>query len=114
MVKSSMIDHAGAITSAIGAPVIGSRASSMRLGCIPRTIEVLRWGTACRLPYLSSAWMCPWSPLVGFTPAIAWANLFRYLQAKAMDCRRPADAYKLTGADRWEAVMRCFVIVRTR
>ena len=25
------------------------------------------------------------------------ANQLRYLQAKAMDCRRPADAYKLTG-----------------
>ena len=41
-------------------------------------------------------------------------NQLLYLQAKAMDCRRPADVYKLTGADRWEAVMRCLVIVRTR
>ncbi len=41
-------------------------------------------------------------------------NQFRYLQAKAMECRRPADVYKLTGADRWEAVMRRLVIVRTR
>ena len=38
----------------------------------------------------------------------------RYLQAKAMDCRKPADAYKLTGKDRWEAIMRCLVIVRKR
>ena len=42
------------------------------------------------------------------------AGQLRYLQAKAMDCRRPADAYKLTGADRWEAIMRCLVIVRKR
>ena len=41
-------------------------------------------------------------------------NQLRYLQAKAMDCRRPADAYTLTGEDRWEAIMRCLVIVRTR
>ena len=41
-------------------------------------------------------------------------NQLRYLQAKAMDCRRPADTYELTGAARWEAVMRCLVIVRTR
>ena len=39
---------------------------------------------------------------------------FRYLQAKAVDCRRAADSYKLVGADRWEAVMRCLVIVRRR
>ena len=38
----------------------------------------------------------------------------RYLQAKAIDCLRLADAYKLIGADRWEAVMRCLVIVRRR
>ena len=38
----------------------------------------------------------------------------RYLQAKALDCRSTADAYKLTGSDRWEAVMRCLVIVRGR
>ena len=38
----------------------------------------------------------------------------RYLQAKAMDCRKPADAYTLTGKDRWEAIMRCLVIVRER
>ena len=38
----------------------------------------------------------------------------RYLQAKTIDCRGTADAYELTGADRWEAVMRCLVIVRGR
>ena len=38
----------------------------------------------------------------------------RYLQAKAIDGRGTADADELTGADRWEAVMRCLVIVRGR
>ena len=37
-----------------------------------------------------------------------------YLRAKALKCRRPADAYRLTGEDRWTALMRCLVIVRTR
>lgn len=35
-----------------------------------------------------------------------------YLRAKALRCRRPADAYRLTGRDRWMAIMRCLVIVR--
>ena len=48
--------------------------------------------------------------LVAFTGV----SQLRYLQAKAMDCRKPADAYKLTGRDRWEAIMRCLVIVRKR
>ena len=36
-----------------------------------------------------------------------------YLRAKALDCRRAADAYELTGRDRWFALMRCLVIVRS-
>ena len=36
----------------------------------------------------------------------------QYLRAKALRCRRPADAYRLTGRDRWTALMRCLVIVR--
>ena len=35
-----------------------------------------------------------------------------YLRAKALGCRRAADAYSLTGEDRWMALMRCLVIVR--
>ena len=35
-----------------------------------------------------------------------------YLRAKALDCRRGADSYDLTGKDRWFALMRCLVIVR--
>ena len=35
-----------------------------------------------------------------------------YLRAKALDCRRAADAYGLSGRDRWFALMRCLVIVR--
>ena len=35
-----------------------------------------------------------------------------YLRAKALGCRRAADAYRLTGEDRWAALMRCLVIVR--
>ena len=35
-----------------------------------------------------------------------------YLRAKALDCRRAADRYDLTGKDRWFALMRCLVIVR--
>ena len=35
-----------------------------------------------------------------------------YLRAKALSCRRAADAYELTGKDRWQAIMRCLVIVR--
>ena len=72
--KSSMIDHAGAKTSAIRVPVIVSHPSSMRLGRISPTIEAMRWGTACRPPYLSKAWMCPRSELAGFIPAFAWPN----------------------------------------
>ena len=35
-----------------------------------------------------------------------------YLRAKALGCRRAADAYRLTGKERWTALMRCLVIVR--
>lgn len=35
-----------------------------------------------------------------------------YLRPKALGCRRAADAYSLTGEDRWMALMRCLVIVR--
>ena len=57
---------------------------------------------------------------MGLTPRPDPADQFtgtsqlRYLQAKTIDCRGTADAYELTGADRWEAVMRCLVIVRGR
>ena len=37
-----------------------------------------------------------------------------YLRAKALGCRRAADAYRVSGKDRWEALMRCLVIVRKR
>ncbi len=37
-----------------------------------------------------------------------------YLRAKALSCRRAADKYRLTGKDRWTALMRCLVIVRKR
>ena len=37
-----------------------------------------------------------------------------YLRVKALECRRAADAYRLTGKDRWTALMRCLVIVRKR
>ena len=37
-----------------------------------------------------------------------------YLRAKALRCRRSADAYRLTGRERWMALMRCLVIVRKR
>ena len=37
-----------------------------------------------------------------------------YLRAKALGCRRAADAYRLTGKERWTALMRCLVIVRKR
>ena len=38
----------------------------------------------------------------------------RYLRVKALECRRAADAYRLTGKDRWYALMRCLVVVRKR
>ena len=37
-----------------------------------------------------------------------------YLRAKALGCRSAADAYGITGRDRWMVLMRCLVIVRTR
>ena len=37
-----------------------------------------------------------------------------YLRAKALGCRRAADAYGVTGRDRWTVLMRCLVIVRKR
>ena len=38
----------------------------------------------------------------------------KYFRAKTPRCKRAADAYHLTGKDRWFAFMRCLVIVRTR
>ena len=35
-----------------------------------------------------------------------------YLRAKALGCRRAADAYRVTGKDRWTVLMRYLVIVR--
>ena len=35
-----------------------------------------------------------------------------YLRDKALGCRSAADSYRLTGKDRWQALMRCLVIVR--
>ena len=37
-----------------------------------------------------------------------------FLRAKALRCRRAADAYQLKGKARWTALMRCLVIVRKR
>ena len=37
-----------------------------------------------------------------------------YLRAKALGCRRAADAYGVTGRDRWTVLMRCLMIVRKR
>ena len=37
-----------------------------------------------------------------------------YLRVKALGCRSAADRYSLTGKDRWQALMRCLVIVRKR
>ena len=37
-----------------------------------------------------------------------------YLRAEALWCRRAANAYRLTGQDRWMALMRCLVVVRKR
>ena len=39
---------------------------------------------------------------------------FQYVRAKALSCRRAADAYGVTGKERWTVLMRCLVIVRTR
>ena len=39
---------------------------------------------------------------------------FKYFRAKTPRCKRSADAYHLTGKDRWFAFMRCLVIVRKR
>ena len=68
------------------------------------------WCTGMMQAWYSETWYTRPDPADRFTGA----SQLRYLQAKAMDCRRPADAYKLTGADRWEAIMRCLVIVRKR
>ncbi len=38
----------------------------------------------------------------------------QYLRAKALGCRRAADAYRVTGKERWTVLMRCLVIVRKR
>ena len=38
----------------------------------------------------------------------------KYFRAKTPHCKRAADAYHLTGKDRWFAFMRCLVIVRKR
>ena len=35
-----------------------------------------------------------------------------YLRTKALGCCRAADAYSVTGKDRWMALIRCLVIVR--
>ena len=38
----------------------------------------------------------------------------KYLRTKVRGCERTADAYQLTGKDRWMVLMRCLIIVRTR
>ena len=68
------------------------------------------WCMGLMQAWYSETWHTRPDPADQFTGV----SQLRYLQAKAMDCRRPADAYKLTGADRWEAIMRCLVIVRKR
>ena len=68
------------------------------------------WCKGLMQAWYSETWHTRPDPADQFTGV----SQLRYLQAKAMDCRRPADAYKLTGADRWEAIMWCLVIVRKR
>ena len=68
------------------------------------------WSQALMQAWYSETWYTRPDPADQFTGV----SQLRYLQAKAMDCRKPADTYKLTGADRWEAIMRCLVIVRKR
>ena len=68
------------------------------------------WCRGMMQAWYSETWYTRSDPADQFTGM----SQLRYLQAKAIDCLRPADAYKLIGADRWEAVMRCLVIVRRR
>ena len=90
---------------------------------LERACQAVDEATGLEMTETDRAWctgmMQAWYSETGYTrpdPAdqFTGANQLRYLRAKAKDCRRPADAYELTGADRWEAVMRCLVIVRTR
>ena len=55
-----------------------------------------------------------WYPRPDPADAYEGEAQLRYLRAKALECRRAADAYRLAGKDRWHALMRCLVIVRKR
>ena len=55
-----------------------------------------------------------WYPRPDPADAYEGEAQLRYLRAKALECRRAADAYRLAGHDRWHALMRCLVIVRKR
>ena len=68
------------------------------------------WCKGLMQDWYSESWHTRPDPADQFTSV----SQLRYLQAKARECRRPADAYKLTGADRWESIMRCLVIVGKR
>ena len=90
---------------------------------LQRACQAVDEATGLEMTEPNRAWcrgmMQAWYSATGYTrpdPADQFTGMsqLRYLQAKAMDCRGTADAYTLTGADRWEAVMRCLVIVRGR
>ena len=66
------------------------------------------WCRGMMQAWYSDTWYTRPDPADQFTGM----DQLHYLQAKAMDCLGPAEAYALTGADRWQAVMRCLVIVR--
>ena len=68
------------------------------------------WCRGMMQAWYSDTWYTRPDPADQFTGR----RQLQYLQAKAMDCLGTAEAYTLTGADRWEAIMRCLVIVRGR
>ena len=90
---------------------------------LQRACQAVDEATGLEMTEIDRAWcqgmMQAWYSDTRYTRAdpadqFTGTSQFRYLQAKAVDCRRAADSYKLAGADRWEAVMRCLVIVRRR
>ena len=50
-----------------------------------------------------------WNPQADPADGYTGEAQLEYLRTKALSCRRAADAYNLTGEDRWRALMRCLV-----
>ena len=88
---------------------------------LQRACQAVDEATGVQMTEMDRIWcqrtMQAWYSEKGFTrpdPAdqFTGTSQLRYLQTKAIDCCSTADDYRLIGTDRWEAIMRCLVIMR--